>query len=196
MNVGAIISKLDDVLRVVKDVERTVNRILKKAADGSVPPAAHGDSHAIAEDYGQVAQASSNVAREDLHSKPVSPARYKTILDSVTLLVAVIVAFFYWRQLNVMEKTMRLDERPWVKVGIEAPRISPGTPLFAKTSIVNVGKTPAREAVYRMMIEIVPANATPMSTLTSNVAYQYRTITGIMYPNDPFPVEIPGVDSN
>ena len=84
--------------------------------------------------------------------------RGSLLVQGLALLAAVVVAVIYFSQLQVMQETMRVDQRPWVKLSVdgEPPRV--GDIPSATVHITDFGKTPARNVfgsfvIKRVMLE-------------------------------------------
>jgi uncharacterized repeat protein (TIGR01451 family) len=100
------------------------------------------------------------------------------------------------RQLDVMRK----DQRAWLKVGAQPDtfgaetahwNITTGQPVTYPLQVINVGKTPARNVVMNIFMDIVDSSQEPpldrVEGAKAGSPYPFARITaGIVFPNSNF----------
>jgi hypothetical protein len=105
--------------------------------------------------------------------------KFKVEIAAVVAGFAVLIV--YWLQLNVMQKTMRVDERPWMRISLEHTNpISKGLPVSVQIKMTNYGKTPALELEGHFSIDKVRNGEQP--SLGYPLAHLFFT-TGMIEPN-------------
>jgi hypothetical protein len=213
MNVSNILNRLDEILRLIKDTQRSSHRVLEKLSigseygidDGAVPSnppiSSSEEPKPSPQQFFRLASGAPTTGSKVNSSSKTNgtPApfkeRIKELREWLTLIIAVVVAIIYGRQLLVMQNTAKLDERPWVKITADPPKVNVGSQLVSKGAIVNIGKTPATALSWDIAMEIVPSNQEPRLSMPTGVA-RLKGTAGILYPNDPDPLVIPGLEVN
>jgi hypothetical protein len=104
-------------------------------------------------------------------------------LTVIGLGIAVLTGLIFWRQLDAM----KADQRAWVVV---KPKTVPmaaivNQPLQTVIRLTNTGKTPARNVVASVFVEVVQ-NGKPINFDYSSTRFGPRSqlVTGELFPND------------
>ena len=89
--------------------------------------------------------------------------------------MAVIQAFIYSKQLDVIRK----DQRPWIRVIVSRGNDLSNT-MRPRITTTNIGKTPAKSINARFFVESVNNGDQPQF----NAPQRGHLTTGVMFPND------------
>jgi hypothetical protein len=125
-----------------------------------------------------------------------------TILIFFTGALYTVFAFLQWRTmkdtLDVTRVTLRVDQRPYLKVGVEKPIIGDDGKVRAKMTETNFGKTPALDVTCFYMIENVPRNDAPFFDFKHDIdgVFPNKCSSGLDYPDEPTPVIVKRVGQN
>jgi hypothetical protein len=98
-------------------------------------------------------------------------------------------------QLRLTRVALDVDQRPWIRVTypnaqpVKDPQpaeihFAPNQYMLEKTTFKNIGKSPARNLLVQVSIEIVPAQNQPVFDLTTAL----HSGIPIAFPDDPFVV--------
>jgi len=106
--------------------------------------------------------------------------RWLTIGTWLTFIAAAVYAGFNYDMLRQMERTMRIDNRAWLKVGTQDVPLVIGEPIFKTISIVNIGKTAALNLTGALVVNLLPINEEPELSYPKhghpNIQFQVRAL--------------------
>jgi hypothetical protein len=116
------------------------------------------------------------------------------LLEFIVVLAGIAVAIIYGLQLQAMRQTMRIDQRPWIKVTANFDPIEPLKPVVVKGQFIDNGKTPAKAVESHLVVEKI-ANGTFPQFGYPEPHLRFRN--SLLFPGDPheFTVTYP-VDEN
>ena len=77
------------------------------------------------------------------------------LVMSLIFVVTTIYAIFYGVQWNIMQSSMRLDQRAWIGSTIIKANVELGKPILAYVQFGNTGKTPAKEFASLVLCDIM-----------------------------------------
>jgi len=111
------------------------------------------------------------------------------VLTLAALIVAGLTGGIFWKQLGAM----KTDQRAWITLTTAAQAeiskdAADGVTMTIPVTVVNTGKTPAKDSTIDMVIMRVPNGKTP--TFSYEGTPVSRTITGVLFPNNPFTIRI------
>lgn len=143
MNISAVLNKLDQLLTKLKDIEKTSHRILSKLSGHNGTQSEDKNESITADFTGQSLKPDLNAIPVILKPSKTDSAKNRTknthktgeiwewltapaTREWLTLLIATGVAVIYWLQLGAMQQSMKIDERPWVRMTVRKPEINEG----------------------------------------------------------------------
>jgi hypothetical protein len=98
---------------------------------------------------------------------------------------------------KAIQAQMRQDHRAWIKIPPASPELAismdgSGNKVFAKLTMVNVGRAPAGDVNLKVVIQLVKDGEAP------NFSYEHGwdAAYGLLYPDDPIPpIEVTMMDT-
>lgn len=105
------------------------------------------------------------------------------ILGVCSLVTATGALYVVYEQLQ----TMRIEQRAWLQVIVDKDiAIIEDKPLTAKLTVENIGKTPAKQILANLWVQIVEKRA----SFAMTPAY-YRDLIGLLNPDGPISITVP-----
>jgi hypothetical protein len=106
------------------------------------------------------------------------------------------VAIQQWKEMRAqtaqMQRQVRQDQRPWMKIGVDPehrPNVVDGSEVTAAIQIQNTGKTPARELTVQTRLNVLPSSQAPVlpesiEAYKSMSGLGWAQTSGIRFPED------------
>jgi len=106
------------------------------------------------------------------------------------------VAIQQWREMRIqtsqMQRQVRQDQRPWIKVSVDPdhrPNVAERSQVSARIRIQNTGKTPARELAVQTHLDVLPFSQAPvfpenLEGYKNMPGFGWGETAGIRWPED------------
>src|SRR5271165_170604 len=91
------------------------------------------------------------------------------------------------------EKSIKIDQRPWLQVIQDIKTPTPDSPLCpfgATLKVTNTGKTPAMHVVSKTVVRVVPNGIYLDFPYDERIVSWWSWTTGAIFPNEPTPISI------
>lgn len=96
---------------------------------------------------------------------------YKLVLETVAVVGGLAVLIIYFLQWRVMDKSLTVDERAWLKVDLTGKAmVAENVPILTNITVSNAGKTPAKHIAVATTIEVVSNGEAPQFTAAHDVS--------------------------
>lgn len=108
-------------------------------------------------------------------------SNYKVTLESIAVVGGLSVLGVYILQWRVMERSLRVDQRPWIRITADIEPLHVGAPVIAHVHLTNVGKSPASLVAAQAALEMVKNGKEP--EIDYSVRHDISTV-GALWMND------------
>jgi len=117
-----------------------------------------------------------------------SPEFYISVLGLFVGLGVLLIYYLQWREMvetvNVTRRVSERDQRAWMKViSLANPKPEANQPLSWQVRMQNIGKTPARNVVTYLFVDVLPKGSGPDLDY-DKVRACMRTFKGVVYPEE------------